>query len=88
MLELELLRRLRIGELKPAAGAKRGVRAFDNGTAFRLLSVHREEAAKQRAVRDGEDEEAILASIDAKLDKMRHRQIDAAAAAKAADAEE
>ena len=86
LLELELLRRLRQGELKPAAGAKRGVRAFDNATAFRLLSAHREEAAKQRAVRDDQDEAAILSSIDAKLDRMRQRQIEAAAAAKAADA--
>lgn len=50
-LEMELLHRLRSGELKPAAGAKRGVRAFDNATAFRLLAAHRESAARQRAIR-------------------------------------
>ena len=87
LLELELLRRLREGEVKPPAGSHRGSRAYDNGTAFRLLSAHREEAAKQRAVRDDEDAEAILAAIDTKLDRMRERQLAAAAAAKASDAQ-
>ena len=72
-LEMELLHRLRSGELKPPAGSKRGARAFDNATAFRLLSIHRDSAAKQRAIRDNEDTDAILASIDAKLERMRQR---------------
>lgn len=72
-LELELLHRLRTGEVKPPPGAKRGVRSYDNATAFRQLAAHRESAARQRAVRDNEDTEAILASIDAKLERMRQR---------------
>lgn len=84
-LELELLHRLRNGEVKPAAGTKRGVRSYDNATAFRLLAAHRESAARQRAVRDNEDTEAILDSINAKLEAMRQRRLAAAAAAAAED---
>lgn len=75
-LEMELLCRLRMGEVKPAAGARKGVRTFDNATAFRLLAVHRETAARQRAIAENEDTEAILASIDAKLERMRQRRLD------------
>ncbi len=71
-LEMELLHRLRTGEVKPASGAKRGARSYDNATAFRLLSAHRESAARQRAIRENEDADAILASIDEKLDRMRY----------------
>jgi len=74
-LELELLHRLRTGEIKPAVGAKKGVRQFDNATAFRLLIAHRESAARQRAIKDNQETEAILASIDAKLEKMRLRRL-------------
>lgn len=74
-LEMELLHRLRTGEVKPATGAKRGVRAFDNPTAFRLLVAHRESAAKARAMRDHEDTEAILESINLKIDRMRVRRL-------------
>jgi len=74
-LEMELLHRLRSGEVKPASGAKRGVRAFDNATAFRLLAAHREAAARQRAVRDNSDAEAIILSINAKLSAMRRRKL-------------
>ena len=38
-LEMDLLRRLRDGEVKPAAGAKRGVRAYDNATGDRKSVV-------------------------------------------------
>ncbi len=79
-LEMETLARLREGEIKPSRTAKRGVRTFDNATAIRLLTAHRESAARQQAVRDNADAETILASIDAKLDRMRER---AAAAKKA-----
>ncbi|PEQ14135.1 hypothetical protein B2G71_00490 [Novosphingobium sp. PC22D] len=72
-LEMNLLERLRTGEMKPATGAKRGVRTYDNATAFRLLVLHRESAARQRAQRDNQNADAILASIDAKIDKMRER---------------
>lgn len=75
LLEMELLHRLRSGEVKPAAGAKRGKRSFDNATALRLLIAHRASAARQRAIRDNQDTEAILASIDAKLERIRQRRI-------------
>jgi hypothetical protein len=74
-LEMELLHRVRTGEIKPAAGAKKGVRSYDNATGFRLLAAHRESAARQRAVRDNADSEVILAGIDAKLDRMRQRKL-------------
>ena len=78
-LEMELLARLRGGEVKPAAGAKRGVRAFDNANAFRLLAAHRETAARYRAIRSNQDGEAIVQSINAKLEAMRQRRLAAAA---------
>jgi hypothetical protein len=78
LLEMELLNRLRTGEIRNSA-AKKGVRAFDNANAFRLLIAHRDEAGRQRAARDNQDAEAIIASIDAKLAKMRQRQLAAAA---------
>lgn len=71
-LEMALLYRLRVGELKPLPGAKRA-RSFDNATALRLLAAHRETVARERAVREEEDADAILASINAKLEKMRER---------------
>jgi hypothetical protein len=74
-LEMELLHRLRNGEVKPASSTKRGFRAFDNATAFRLLAAHRESAARQRAVRSHEDAEAIVQSINAKLERMRQRML-------------
>ena len=74
-LEMELLHRLRQGEVKPASGARRGVRAFDNATAFRLLAAHRDAATRFRAVRSNADAEAIVLSINAKLEKMRQRRL-------------
>lgn len=74
-LEMELLHRLRTGEIKPPAGARKGVRQFDNGNALRQLLAHRESVGRQRAIRNNQDTEAILASIDAKLEKMRQRRI-------------
>ncbi|MBS0481867.1 MAG: hypothetical protein JSR96_06870 [Proteobacteria bacterium] len=85
-LEMELLHRLRNGEVKPATGAKRGTRAFDNATAFRLLSAHRESAARFRAVRNNEDAEAIIQSINAKLEAMRQRRLALAAPSEAGKA--
>ncbi len=74
-LEMGLLFRLRAGEVKPAAGARRGVRQFDNATALRLLTAHREAVARQRAMRDNEDAGTILASLNAKLERMRERSL-------------
>ena len=88
LLEMGLLQRLRDGEIKPAAGAKKGVRTFDNATALRLLGAHKESAARSRAMRDHEDSEAILASINAKLERMRQRSLAAKAEAAAEAAAE
>jgi hypothetical protein len=74
-LEMELLHRLRSGEVKPASGAKRGVRSYDNANAFRLLAAHRESAARFRAIRSNQDAEAIVLSINAKLEQMRQRRL-------------
>lgn len=76
-LEMELLRRLRDGEVKPPAGAKRGIRQYDNATAFRLLAAHRDSAARQKAIRGNEDAATIILSINAKLDLMRERKLSA-----------
>ncbi|MCB2078956.1 MAG: hypothetical protein KDE55_14820 [Novosphingobium sp.] len=77
-LEMDLLHRLRKGELKPAPGTKRSVRTFDNAIAFRLLLAHRETAAQERAIRENQDADAVLASINDKLDRMRERALKAA----------
>lgn len=78
-LELALLHRLREGEVKPATSAKRGTRVFDNATAFRLLIAHRESAARQRAIIENRNSDAILDAINIKIEKMRERRLTAAA---------
>lgn len=83
-LEMELLYRLRTGELKPATGTKRASRSFDNATAFRLLAVHRESAARERARRDHTTAEEIRAAIDRKVEELRQRVMDAKAQREAA----
>jgi hypothetical protein len=83
-LEMELLYRLRTGELKPAAGAKRAVRSFDNATAFRLLAAHRESAVRERARRDYTTAGEIRAAIDRKVEELRQRVMDAKAQREAA----
>ncbi|MXP15028.1 hypothetical protein GRI44_09740 [Altererythrobacter confluentis] len=71
-LEMDLLRRLRVGELD--GGKAKARRKFDNAIAFRLLTTHREAVSRQKALRADDDEDAILASINAKLDAMRARE--------------
>ena len=83
-LEMELLHRLRTGEIKPAAGAKRAVRSFDNATAFRLLSIHRESAVRERAVRQSVSAAEIRESIDRKVEELRKRVLAAKAEREAA----
>jgi hypothetical protein len=83
-LEMELLYRLRTGELKPATGAKRASRSFDNAAAFRLLAAHRESAARERARRDHTSAEEIRAAIDRKVEELRRRVMDAKAQREAA----
>lgn len=64
-LEMELLHRLRFGEPKEAEVK------FDNTAALRLLGLHRETVARERAARENEDLSAVRASIQAKLEKLR-----------------
>lgn len=80
-LEMDVLHRLRTGELRPVAGAKRAVRQYDNATALRLLAAHRESTAKARAIRDHVSAADIRASIDRKIELMRERVLAARALA-------
>lgn len=64
-LETELLHRLRFGEARDAAVK------FDNTAALRLLGLHRETVARERAMRENEDLPAVRASIQAKLAQLR-----------------
>lgn len=72
-LEMELLHRLRTGELKAPANTKRSARSFDNATAFRLLAAHRDSAARERAMREHVSTEEIRAQIEAKVADLRAR---------------
>ena len=72
-LEMDLLHRLREGELEGGTAKTRAKRKFDNATAFRLLAAHRASVTRQRARRDDEDESAVYAAIHAKLETMRQR---------------
>jgi transcriptional antiterminator Rof (Rho-off) len=72
-LEMELLHRLRIGEVKPGAGARRAARSFDNGTAFRLLLAHRDSATRARATRENVSAAQVRAAIDRKVAEIRTR---------------
>ncbi|MFM9934739.1 MAG: hypothetical protein ACKVOL_00920 [Novosphingobium sp.] len=85
-LEMDLLHRLRTGELKAAAGAKRATRSFDNATALRLLGAHRESAVRERAVRAHVSAADIRAAIDRKVEELRKRVMDAKAERDAATA--
>lgn len=67
-LEMDVLNRLRTGESRDPEGNK-----YDNAAAIRLLSLHRADVARARALRDNDDEEAVLESIDAMIDAMRGR---------------
>lgn len=66
-LEMETLQRLRFGM---AAGDAK----FDVPNALRLLAAHKETVAREKARRGKRDRAAVLASLNAKLDKMRERR--------------
>lgn len=74
-LEMELLMRLRTGEIKRAAGSKVGVRTFDNAVALRQLAAHKETVSRQRAIQANSNAAEVVASINAKLDLMRQRAL-------------
>ena len=67
-LEMHVLQRLLTGDAKDAEGGK-----YDFGAALRILAAHRESTARERAIRDNDAADAVLAEIDAQLDKMRER---------------
>lgn len=66
-LELETLFYLRTGQ------APHGETKFDVANAIRLIRGQAEFAARERAAREDDDDQAVLDSIDRKLDKMRER---------------
>jgi hypothetical protein len=67
-LEMEVLRRLREGEFQTDGGDK-----YDFASAIRLLSAHRENAAKAQAARRNVSASEIRASIDRKVEEIRQR---------------
>jgi hypothetical protein len=68
-LEMEVLHRLRFGEPKDADVK------FDNGSALRLLGLHRETVVRERAMRESEDLGPVRAAIDAKLEQLRQQVV-------------
>jgi hypothetical protein len=65
-LEMELLGHLR--DPRPR-------RRMDVAAALRLLVAHRETVARERALREDDDEQAVLESIDAFIEDMRQRRL-------------
>ncbi|MFA9201572.1 MAG: hypothetical protein ACEQR8_10400 [Cypionkella sp.] len=55
-----------------------GERKLDTANAIRLLAAHRQTVAEIRAIREDEDEQAVLDSIDALIDRMRNAPASAA----------
>lgn len=60
-----------------AAGGAKGMNAIDQMMLTRLKKEWRAEWEKERALTDIEDEDAVLASINAKLDAMQRREAEA-----------
>lgn len=87
-LELELLARLRSGEGSGGYRAADAPRRYDNATALRLLLAHRETRARYMAQQDNVSAEAVRASIEDKLARLREqvllREADERAAERAA----
>ena len=78
MLEMDLLHRLRQGELT-GGSPKKARRKYDNAVALRLLAAHRDAVQRQRAIDADAREDSLLASIDEKLSAMRRRELAAKA---------
>lgn len=66
-LEMETLHRLRVGTGKDD-------NKFDVANALRLLMMHRETAAREKALRSHEDKATVLATLNAKIEAMRSRE--------------
>lgn len=66
-LEMETLHRLRFGTGPDDP-------KFDIPNALRLLAAHKETVAREKARRGKRDRATVLASLNAKLDKMRERR--------------
>ena len=66
-LEMETLYRLRTGTAKDD-------NKFDIANALRLLMLHRETVARERALRDAGDKDSVLATLNARIDAMRARE--------------
>ena len=66
-LELETLHRLRFGTAKDD-------NRFDIPNALRLLAMHAETVAREKARRGHRDKAQVLASLNAKIDRMRERK--------------
>ena len=64
---METLHRLRVGTGKDD-------NKFDIANAMRLLMLHRENVAQQRALRSLQDKGSVLASLNAKIEAMRTRE--------------
>ncbi len=67
-LEMEVLRRLREGDLVTEGGEK-----YDFANAIRLLSAHRDNAAQAQAAQRNVSAAEIRASIDRKVEEIRLR---------------
>lgn len=78
-LEIDVLHRLRFGEARDAE------RKFDNATALRLLTQHRETVAREKAMRENEDLAAVRASLDAKIASLRQQVLARRAQAELSD---
>lgn len=78
-LEMELLHRLRFGE------ARDGEVKFDNANALRLLGLHRDTVARERAMRENEELGTVRASIDTKLEQLRQQVLARRAAGRIAE---
>ena len=65
-LEMEVLRRLREGDLQAEDGSK-----YDFANSIRLLTAHRENAAKAQSVQRNVTAAEVRASIDRKVEAIR-----------------
>ena len=75
-LEMDLLCWLRTGKAggDSTDAADSAARKFDAAAALRVLVAHRESVGRERGLQALEDESAIIASINAKIDVMRARE--------------